>query len=401
MKRNSFLLVVIASLMFSLANFNLVSAADNGTATNQPRVQVNPATPGIYTFTTAPGQIVGFYPIETVPIENKSTLVRFFTKILGNDAGKGTKVEVAEQECKDGHKRVLVAIGATPATQESVKYYVDLINAGKINIFDPGIDALHYFPKYRSAQDLVTIMEKEITVIGYTYADTAVNKVTVVDDPTLFGYLKSILEANDVPSKQLRVEIQVVERRVGDGQNVGVDLEAWKRALPSNVGFSIAGGPNEGGGGLQANSFEAVASGMSPQALASFLNYMQENGNARVEASTSINVANGEPATFKAGQEVPYQVITKQGTGGTNEITTEVAFVGLKVDIDATVSQAQTRFKVKADSTSVVARNPYGPPTTTHSSTSTTVDVAGDKTIVLSGLKRTSDIEVRRGVPLL
>ncbi len=351
--------------------------------------------PGVYSvYHGEAQQVVATYVLTTVPPENASNLCALFTKLLGNDGRTNGAVQVATQ-LRDGHPVVLMTIVATPEMQKTIGQTVELFNQGKLDPFSQAIDTIRYRPAYVRASDLAAVLSKEISSIGYVYYDSATNIVSVIDETPLLGWLRQVIETYDVKPGNLAVEIQVIETAKGIGSNLGVYWDAWKNVLPAGASLAVSG---VGSPSTRVTSFEALFEQANPQAISQFLNYLEDQKVAKVEARTVLNIVNGRPTTFRSGSDIPYQVLRG---GAVKETTDETAFAGLSVSIDPFLAAKLAKLTVTARSSSIIGYAQNGAPTMAESSVSTTVNIDGPKVFSLSGLNTKRHVEERRGIPLI
>ena len=383
--------IVSTVLLVLVASFGTIQAENNA---GSPEVRVDLQNEGSYTIKTSNlglTEIMLPYVVtnQTVVMSN---LIQFIEDLTANNGKNGGAAQAALQMI-DGTTITLLVVSATEKMHEGIAQTIERINQGDITMLSPGINAFHYSPKFRPAKQFAEILGRESTLsVGYVYYDEEVNLVTAVDDICYFPYFQGIMDAYDVPVKQVEVEIMVIETKHGDSSQLGIDWNAWKKALPNSVSVAMAGQSS-------VDSFEVFLENLSPQALAQFLNYLKQKGFARVESRTTLNVLNAQTVTFKAGQDVQYQLLVK--TGPINELENLTVFEGLELHIKAMIAQKVINLQIEAGSSSVVGFSESGAPQLSTSHLNTAVDIEGEETFVLSGLKRQSEITSTQAMPYL
>ncbi len=178
-----------------------------------------------------------------------------------------------------------------------------------------GIDRHVFQPKYRSSEDMVTIMTSagipsnstfganQDAVVNY---DSATNLIYWKDSVNKSKDLKKYLTWLDRPTPQVNVKLNVYEVRESKLRDLGIDYLAWKNgpgldlfgagyqylnnkvadALMSQL---ISSAPDMAS--LGTSSFGGFF--FAPAFDASFVRILQQDGNATISSSASLTVDNG------------------------------------------------------------------------------------------------------------
>ncbi len=361
-----------------------------------------PATPGNYNVTLNADSnqlVMRSYTITTMNVDNRANIVAGFIGLLRKDGRNGGAVKTAIQKI-NGKEVIILIVTATEKMQQTIAQIVEQINKGEFVKFSTCPTKTHYQPKFRSAEALAKILEKEITEVGTVYFDNEINLLTIEDDPIFEDYFMSIIQAHDIPPQQIAVEVTIVETKKGVDRDLGIYWDAWKKVLPTNVSLKLDGQRAPTAlSGLRVMSFETLLTNISPQALTQFLNYLQQEGKANIHSKTTLNVVNAKPAVFRAGKEIPFRLLTKQGA--TNELDNQTAFEGLELNIQSVIGKELKNLFIQASSTSMVGYAENGAPLISTSKVNTSVEISGEKVFTLSGLEATRLIQVSWGIPVL
>ncbi|MBI5765838.1 hypothetical protein HZA71_01260 [Candidatus Falkowbacteria bacterium] len=356
--------------------------------------------PGTYNITNDSYQFVmKSYEVTGVKPENRLNLVKAIRNLLKNDGQRGGTVQVSAENI-GGKEVTVMVVSATQPMQASVGQIVQQINRGGTIDFTDNPAVIFYRPKYGPVKTLEEVLKKEITPgVGYVYSDERTNVLTVGDDPTYIDYLWDVIKAYDVPPAQIIVEVTILETKSGVENNLGVHWDAWKNALPSDMTLELVGARSSvaggGLGGLNITNFEGLISGISPQALSQFVNYLENRGLAEMRAKKTLNVVNNGSGNVHCGKEVPYQVLDK------GQLDNRTAFVGFDLTAQATLATDMKCLSIKACSTSFLGFGANGAPIISTSAVDTAIGVNGEKTFVLSGLETTRSAKNTWGVPIL
>ena len=320
-----------------------------------------------------------------------------------------------------------------------------------------GITRYVYSPKWRSSQDMVTLMVKTgipADASGYDYDtdsvdsdsikydgrivyDSASNLIYWKDSPNKSADLLKYLTWLDRPVPQVAVRFKLYEVRDSDLTDIGIDYAAWKNGPGLEIaGFGadlFSGRWNETVQVAQlANELmpfinDSMSWGYGSMFFApafdmSFLRLLQQNGKAREVSTVTLTLRNN--GTAETTFTPDYQNIVKKEndktyveSSGTSSLTLKITspticFDGIQPDrktglLPFTEADYQNKFSGVFDfqytltNTSVVERNNYG------SELTESTDLSGYGTIkikqesFLAGWTRTMDVEQTIGVPFL
>lgn len=128
---------------------------------------------------------------------------------------------------------------------------------------------------------------------------------------------------------------------------------------------------------------------------------LEENGDIRMLANPSLLARSGEKASFLAGGEFAYQIISGSGTGAAPAIAFKE--YGVHVEFTPYVEEDGTiRLKVAPEvSEPDWTRSVFGVPPLNSRKASTTVTLKPGESLVIGGLKQTTRNKLVRKVPVL
>ena len=204
-----------------------------------------------------------------------------------------------------------------------------------------GITRYVYNPKWRSSQDMVTLMVKAgipADASGYDYSydsedssagkydgrvlyDSASNLIYWKDSPNKSSDLLKYLTWLDRPVPQVIVTFRLYEVRDSDLRDIGIDYAAWKNGPGLNLfqtawdAFGISSG---GTAALQAATGPIGGFFFAPQFDASFLRFLQQSGKAEVRNSADLTVSNSDSRTYQLLFNPQFQNITKSDNDRTS-----------------------------------------------------------------------------------
>jgi len=210
--------------------------------------------------------------------------------------------------------------------------------------------------------------------------------------------------------KLVRLDAQIIEVKSSDVEQLGV---RWDTSMSgptigiakkwqSNPYFAVYRGEDEsskdilGAVPIQDEGFYDYI-GIS-SAIGSQIDLLLEDGKARVLSAPKLVAKTGEPANFRVGGTIPYQVVGADGVAGV-----EKEEYGISLDVTPVVDdqnriQVAFRAEVSAiDAGTVVGGNPG----TLVRSVNSTINLYNNQVMVVSGLAQQSKIKATSKVPLL
>ena len=187
---------------------------------------------------------------------------------------------------------------------------IEKLDKKGVSFDNDGTETLVYTFKHRQGKDLAEVVEDTmLSGYGDIVIDEDLNQVIINDTPTSLATVQELIPKFDVPTRQVRIECEIVEVENSDDFNFGLALEAWKEALPESVDMTIDWNKEHAGNNASPDGWARTIaqniqlSGMRPKAVANFINYLVRRGDAKVLSRPVLVVNNGKEATVDALQE--------------------------------------------------------------------------------------------------
>lgn len=186
--------------------------------------------------------------------------------------------------------------------------------------YSSGSVEMIYYPKYSSASTLLTILEE--SKIGFAapdgvefarhpdglqmpgtaggVVDSDLNALLLTVNRWDLATVKDFLKQVDTPINQVRVTYKVLEVFAENDQKLGLDFQAWKNNDGIDL-FSVGGRYNQNwlGGRLTPNMGFTDASfyNFNPKWNTKYLDFLANNGKAKIVGEGTIHVADGKTST--------------------------------------------------------------------------------------------------------
>ena len=312
-----------------------------------------------------------------------------------------------------------------------------ILVAQELNKEDPETVPTVITLKYANAEDISKLLgniTEEITV------DKSGNNLLINATPKKIIEIKNIIKDVDLPATQIMLEARLIEVSLGDDDKMGID---WAKLSQLSLIFAETGSPIDLGGGNMSGSllpgsnptiitnesgdtdvietldpttfgqlpdqmyFQRLNAnntfGLSRQ-LTAFdvtLDFLLKNNKADILANSQVVTLNGHEATISMVDIVPY-VLSSGGLGGQVQVQREE--VGIKLHIIPSVNKdGFITTKVTPEVSTIY--DFIGPdrniPWIKKRTSTTTIRVKEDETIIIAGLLSADKKKVQSRFPLL
>lgn len=289
----------------------------------------------------------------------------------------------------------------------------------------PGDTRYFYRLQHRNAADVnAMLVASELSADGTSAIDEATNTLYFRDSASDFGRCLAVIKFMDVPVPQVELEVVIYEVDKTVGSKLGLYWDAWKNMLTGGVVGAHGSIPR----GIGADGFQSII-GIGSPAIANFLNYLVEEGKAKVVTSTRLNVQNRQTATISSLKRIPYQaygpfalnnvpVLGNTGwavrqeqavpnaPGGANQrsntdpgtVTGEKS-EGIYLAVTPTIGTRTLSADILVTVNSLVGYTKLDMPIITERRTETTATLTPGKVFTLGGMDKETVVKESRGIP--
>jgi type IV pilus assembly protein PilQ len=287
-------------------------------------------------------------------------------------------------------------------------------------LFETEVIALHY----ASASDLAALLHTESSVLfsegGSMLADERTNRLIIVETREKIALIKQMVEALDVPAKQVLIEARIVMVNEGELDEMGVrwgifsahDTASVAGSLEENlasIGVVAADdltvsdllNVNLAASSTSASSIAFQLAKLGANTLIDLeLSALQSESKAEIISSPRLLTTNQKPAFIEQGTEIPYLEMVKDGT---STIAFKKAVLSLEVTPQITPdNQLLLDLQVTQDRPGEVVKTGNGEAVAIVTQRiGTQVSVGDGETIVLGGIYQQSSTEGVDKVPVL
>jgi pilus assembly protein CpaC len=305
--------------------------------------------------------------------------------------------EVADVEVKSPRLMYLTGVGVGETSLFAVDDSDNVLMSARVKVTH-NIDALQQGISSMAPGQNVTAatVDQSLVLTGTVQtAEQAANVVQVasqfVDDPT-----RVVNRLNVATPTQVNLQVRIAEvsrnidRRLGIQWN-NISVNAGGANLRFRGGLGSAAGGAAGGG--YSTSYGATRGSFNIDVV---LQALAEEGLVTIMAEPNLTARSGEPATFLAGGEYPYQTVSEEGTD------TEFKNFGIGLNFTPTVMDGnRISLTVGTEVSELNFENGSDVPSLRTRRAETTVDLASGQSFAIAGLMENQSSQNASRMPAL
>ncbi|MGI5867849.1 MAG: type II secretion system secretin GspD [Kiritimatiellia bacterium] len=295
--------------------------------------------------------------------------------------------------------------------------------------------ALNYLKAEDVAKNLTTLLEKSaVQTAGAGKRHLSVeampaNNMLLVDAaPEDFQQVKRLVESFDVMPQQVHISVLIAEVASADAETLGVGITALN--APDSVGDTAFAGasrlnadPASAGGILGAISKGVFGEGLtfgiahgshrdaSGNIVADYpaifnLDMIRRNSKVKILSDTSLGAQNNHPAEVAIVDNIGVLESTVSGSGADRDFIQNIKRmdVGVKVNMTPSIipgGLVKVELEPSIEAVTDAGGSDQYVPTISKRMVKTTMTVPDGQTIVIAGLTRNDESEIKKKVPLL
>lgn len=240
-------------------------------------------------------------------------------------------------------------------------------------------------------------LEQEVTVVG----DEKSNKLVISTSPRYMDMVLKMVKELDSAPPQVVIQVLLAEVTVDSSDTWGADLKL------KNIG-----GDNYNFAGLAAGAGVAAALGVPNLTFASsdfelILRALEAQGRLQVLSGPYLQARNNEPASINVGDNIAIVQGTERTPQGSIRADVKREDVGIKLNVTPSISpDGFVRMEISPEISTVSQKTTqisedFLAPIINKRTLQTTVTVKDGQTVVLGGLRQTTQDQRRTKVPLL
>ena len=317
----------------------------------------------------------------------------------------------------------LVAIGANEETNVIIisgpSEIVDelAIVVAELDITEPVIPTVTKAIKldYSSPIEVAEIVKGILSENGKVGIDTRSRMVVVTDIPVKVAEIQAVVRDVDRPVEQVSIEAMIVDALLSDGAETGVDWFLNSNEFETFEGLSAGEAASEEATITELSKFAARTALAGPLtggllswtmvdddvAFGASISALLTSQNAELLANPTIITVENKPAIINITTEFPFQERTQTDRGG-QLASTKFKDVGTILEVTPQVtSDKQIIAAISAKESSVIGFTADEIPIESKRTASTTLRMNDGQTVMIGGLRRTTDTVTERKVPVL
>ncbi len=265
-------------------------------------------------------------------------------------------------------------------------------------------------------EDITNIIKKQLSQRGEVITDARTNTLIISDVPEKLALISQLIDTLDTANPQVAIEARIVESNTSFQQAFGIQW-GYQIAADSMYGnqttlrfpnsIQSGGIPSQNNPfgyainlpvpEFNTNPFFRMANIANTFAIDAAITAGQKEGKVRIISSPRITTQNNMEADIMQGRQIPIQTIQN------NTVTTRYVPAALELKVTPQITARGTIIMgiELANNAADFTNQVQGIPTITTQSSKTSVGVDDGGTIVIGGMFRVEDEDIRDGVPLL
>jgi general secretion pathway protein D len=245
----------------------------------------------------------------------------------------------------------------------------------------------------RSTQGDPISQLRTITVV----ADQKTNTLLITGPPQAFPMVESIIAQLDRRTPQVFIQVAIVDVTLDDSNKFGIEWQ-WSSSPGSSTVHSV--GPAFD---LAAEKFGLKYSVISDN-LQALLHALTTRSNVKVYSTPSITTADNVAATISIGQDIPFVSSSEVTSSGNVRETVDFKNVSITLNVTPHVTAASDLITMDVQQTinELIGREiQLNAPIIANRLARTTVMVKDGQTIVIGGIIKENEEDVKKAVPIL
>lgn len=239
----------------------------------------------------------------------------------------------------------------------------------------------------QKAQDMIAKIYQPKAI----FFDDRLRMLIIRDNKNVISSIDKLLQAYDVPSPEVLLDIEVLEVSRGNLLNLGID---FPNKIEGNLLNSVGGVGSYTINELKNVTKDSVSLIITDPKLA--LNFKQESNKANLLANPRIRIKTKEKAEFLIGDKVPVITTTTSELGGSVAEAVNYLDVGLKLEVTPDVKlNREVQIGIKLEVSNIVKEVKTSRGLTTYQigtrNASTVLQLKDNETQMLAGLIKNDD----------
>lgn len=326
------------------------------------------------------------------------TVLRAFSEVGGvnivttpNVSGSVT-FSVNNVPWKEAFKSLLDAYSLAYTEQKNIITVMTQDEYAKVRDVS-GLEMKVFKIKYLDATDISSVVEGLLSSRGKMKVEPSTNSLVITDLPENLNKIENFLFGMDKPSRQVQIQVKVVEVDYDAARALGVNWVLAKDHPSNMVGVRLSNDASIGGAKTNL-SIGTILNGVS---IDNVLQALENESKANIISAPSIMVANNNKAKIVSGKKVP--VVTKDISGNT-----VVQFFDAAIKLEVTphiTPDGNIAMELHPQVSDIAGYSPAGQPIISNQEVETKLTVKNGETIVLGGVVKETNRHGNAGFPFL
>lgn len=239
------------------------------------------------------------------------------------------------------------------------------------------------------------------------------NSLLVLAPPQIQDTIIGMIEDLDRPGRQVMITAVLAEVSLGDGFSWGLrlgdnltTLNGNDNAIGGSADMSLSKGNGEAGGANFASPWFDVSTLDINTSVGFLLQALSAKNDVRILQEPRVFTSDNEEAKFFSGQDITFQTgqTTGSNTGGGTTSSFETRAVGIGLNVRPRITRelnVNMDIELLLSNLNLSVQQFNNNPVVDRRQTNTKVTIKNGQTIVISGIRKEDETNIKRGLPLL
>lgn len=260
--------------------------------------------------------------------------------------------------------------------------------------------------KHTNASDIIDLVKHKLSNDGKIFKVGDLNGLIITDIASKISEVENLVKDLDVPIKHLSIEITILELNLEYFEKIGLDIFGLMEKIYPQISYSKSKykykyeyeDPERDDYDYDRSSEELRFTIPARFNISDLIELMIRDGKGKVLASPKIITKNNNTAYLNASEMIPYSP-SDGYYGGGREL---IARAGIYLSVLPIIQQDNfINLRISPRISDLTGWSPKGMPIIFDRSLQTEVNVKDGDTFVLGGLRKTEEVKIVKGIPIL
>ncbi len=260
-------------------------------------------------------------------------------------------------------------------------------------------DVATYRMNYAPLGEIFPVIESFVSPAGRVLSFPATSTLVVEDTPENLRLVERVVNALDVPPRQVLIRAHIVDVTLDDDMSLGIEWDYLRAADAVTEAVDMEASATLKTDGFSPTVSDGLFFSFATSGFEAFLDALQQRTATEILASPTVLALDGREAEIIIGSKLGFRLLTTTTTGNVME-TIEFLDVGTQLTLTPHIGDdGLIMLDIHPEVSDGIVDQ--GLPSETTTETTTSLIVEDGSTILIGGLMRHREEHIRSQVPLL